>query len=278
MVDDKKRKRDQGEGSAAQPAGSNVLTDVPNTTQAPAAVRAAFTVLPSPPPAAARKRQKKTTKRKTLSTKGRKAVVMNVIASVEAQKLSSAATPAPPAAPPVPPPQPTAAAAPVEDPASTSNLGKAWTKADLTNLARLAEDPAFLREAIPDHPPGEELNWEIISRYFGRYSKGGNAVKQQYYAVVRLMKEARREGRKGSNYVDLVKKALGELPGQRGTVFDIQRVLKEKYIKHLNKYKVKGKLRWKKAVGEILREETSLFYAVSKTESGKHIWELRQAD
>ena len=274
MAGDKKRKRDQA-ANVPHAATQHILASLPNApTLPPAAVQEAFTVLPSPPPVA-RKKQRKTTKRKTLTSKGRKAVVLNVLATVEAQKMSAGATtsaPPPAVVQPPPPPQHTGD---VDDAAATCNKGKAWSKADLTKRARLAEDPAYLRQVIPDHPLGDELDWEIISRFFGRFSKGGTAVKQQYYSVVRLMKEARREGRKGSNYVDLVKKAIGELPNQQGTVFDIQRILKDKYIKHLDKYKVKGKLRWKKAVGEILKEETTLFRSVTKTDGGKYnVWEL----
>ncbi|KAL4527715.1 hypothetical protein Ndes2437A_g02856 [Nannochloris sp. 'desiccata'] len=159
------------------------------------------------------------------------------------------------------------------------NLGKAWSKEDLAKLARLAEDKDFLVATIPDHPDPRssngDLDWELISSHFGRLSKGGVAVKQQYYAVVRLMKQARGEGKKGMNYVDLVKQALTELSENRGTVYEIHAVLKKKYAKHLDKYKVKGQVRWKKAVGEVLRQETSGFEAVEKTESGKIIWKLK---
>lgn len=48
-----------------------------------------------------------------------------------------------------------------------------------------------------------------------RYSRGGTAVRHQYYAVVRLMKQARHEGRKGASYVDLVQAALASLPDRR---------------------------------------------------------------
>lgn len=105
----------------------------------------------------------------------------------------------------------------------------------LPPCCRLAEDRAFLLQAIPEHPPEGELDWELIARHFGRccrpvhvlvtclpklstmawpagmcqaredccwlrgwfeysqlcglpcrrYSRGGAAVRQQYYSVVR---------------------------------------------------------------------------------------------
>ena len=45
-----------------------------------------------------------------------------------------------------------------------------------------------------------------------RYSRGGVAVQHQYRSVVRLMKEARQQGRRGTSYVDLVQQALAALP------------------------------------------------------------------
>ena len=45
-----------------------------------------------------------------------------------------------------------------------------------------------------------------------RHSRGGVAVQQQYRSVVRLMKEARQQGRRGTSYVDLVQQALAALP------------------------------------------------------------------
>jgi hypothetical protein len=38
------------------------------------------------------------------------------------------------------------------------------------------------------------------------------AVQHQYRSVVRLMKEARQQGRRGTSYVDLVQQALAALP------------------------------------------------------------------
>lgn len=35
-------------------------------------------------------------------------------------------------------------------------------------LCRLAEDRAFLLQAIPEHPAEGELDWELIARHFGR--------------------------------------------------------------------------------------------------------------
>jgi len=264
--------------------------------QAPAAVRATITVLanspvagtsrplldPSPSPEAEttpaepaatavgpssrRTKRKKAANRKRLTTKGKRAVILDVLKTIEAERAAAAAT-AGTAVEPAPPDE------------SKRNLGKAWNKEDLAKLARLAEDKEFLLATIPNHPdPGSsngDLNWDLISSHFGRASKGGVAVKQQYYTVVRLMKEARGEGKKGINYVDLVKQALTELPENKGTVYEIHAVLKQKHAKHLDKYKVKGQVRWKKAVGEVLRQETSVFEAIDKTERGKIIWKLK---
>ena len=70
--------------------------------------------------------------------------------------------------------------------------------------------------------------------------------------------------------------ALKELPERQGTVFEVQAVLKAKFGGHLDKYRVKnGGVRWKKAVGEVLREEGALFQAVDKTASGKIVWKLK---
>ena len=241
------------------------------------------------PPAPATRKSPRTTKkpkRKTLTSKGKRAVILNVLASVEAQKFT---TTAPPMAVAPPPPPPTVTPRPVPAPPTpeTCNIGKSWTKEDLAKLTRLVEDSNYLHELIPDHPSSSitttttsttrvaEMDWELISKSFGRYSKGGTAVKHQYNAVLRVLKQARREGRTaGSNYIDLVQKALRELPESSGTVYDIQAVLKKKYSKHLDKYKVKGQVRWKRAVGECLREEESLFEAVGKTETGKIVWKL----
>jgi hypothetical protein len=299
---------------------------------------ASLTMLPPPPPAAAaaphpapppraprapaaqpaKKRARKSAakKRKTLTTKGRRAVVVNTLASLELEKAGG--TPAAAAA---------AAAAPAGDAAldadATRNLGKAWSKADLAALARLAEEPAaFLAAALPGHhpPPGAELDWERLSRHFGRYSKGGGAVRSQYLSVVRMVREAKREGRKGSNYVELVIAALEELPqrcayvcwsalsaaasalgwqllgcGRRccevrfgcsppcaptsacrqGTVFEVQKVLKARHASSLDKYRVNGRVQWKKAVTSVLHEEGSVFEAGGKTEAGKIIWRLK---
>lgn len=47
-----------------------------------------------------------------------------------------------------------------------------------------------------------------------RHSPGGRAVQAQYRLVLRTMKEARGEGRRGANYADLVCQVLLELPGR----------------------------------------------------------------
>jgi hypothetical protein len=113
--------------------------------------------------------------------------VLGVLADVELQRAAAApavsADAAPgaaaaqqqqqraPAQPPAAPQQQhqqQPAAQPPADPAATANLGRAWSKADVATLARLAEDRAFLLLTIPQHPPGGELDWELISRHFGR--------------------------------------------------------------------------------------------------------------
>lgn len=189
-----------------------------------AAVRAEIVVSTAAPDDHIVKRKKKQKRvRKTLTTKGRRAVVLNVLASVEAKKMVAGPAPgaaataaadggrgAPEVSVPAAPlaQQPPAAAAVANH---TCKLGKAWSKVDLAKLARLAEDGAYLHELIPTHPEGE-LDWELIARHFGRYSKHGAAVRNQYLSVKRIGKEARREGRNGANYVDLVQQALQELP------------------------------------------------------------------
>lgn len=284
MAEERKRKRDAALDPA--PAAVRVAISVapspppppPRRAAKPAAATQAAAVAPSAPPppppargAARPKRSKPAKKKKTLSAKGRKAVVLNVMATVEAQKMAAG----PPAAPAPPPPPPQAAPTP-EDAAASVKRGKAWNKEDLATLTRLAEDPEFLRATIPDHPPGPELDWEAISRHFERFSKGGTAVRQQYYAVVRLMKQARREGRRGGNYVDMVRETLAGLPGRAGTVYEVQAALKKgPHAKCLDKYKEKGQVRWKKAVGECLREEGGLFENTGKNAAGKIIWTLK---
>ncbi|PSC72522.1 putative manganese-transporting ATPase PDR2 [Micractinium conductrix] len=174
-----------------------------------------------------------------------------------------------------PPPQPQQPQQP-DDPSATANLGRAWSKADITKLTRLAEDRAFLLAALPQHPAEGELDWELISRHFGRHSRGGMAVKQQYNGVLRVVKAARHEGKKGHSYVDLVQTALRALPNGRGTVYEIQALLKRDHSSKLDKYREKnGALRWKKAVGEVLRDQPALFEAVGKTATGKHVWALK---
>ena len=75
-------------------------------------------------------------------------------------------------------------AAPADDPAATANLGRAWSKADIGTLARLAEDRAFLLATIPRHPAEGELDWELIARHFGRWGgrrwtgRGGQLVQE----------------------------------------------------------------------------------------------------
>jgi hypothetical protein len=309
MTPAKRRKANETNDDARAPKAAALLA------QAPAAVRATITVLANSPvagpsrprqppvevpasepepsfspeteeepeeePAAAaadpsssrsKPKRKKATKRKTLTTKGKRAVILKVLATVEAERTAAAAAAAAAAA--------TATTTTATEDEAKRNLGKAWNKEDLAKLARLAQDKEFLQATIPDHPDlnsssSNDLDWELISSYFGRFSKGGVAVKQQYYAVVRLMKQARGEGKKGSTYMDLVKQALMELPENKGTVYDIHAVLKKNHAKHLDKYKVKGQVRWKKAVGEVLRQESTVFEVVEKTESGKIIWKLK---
>jgi hypothetical protein len=307
MTPTKKPKTDEAEDNAC--GGNNEPKAAALLAQAPAAVRATITVLANSPVAGpSRQRQplaepvpepeplhepsaspepeaalvepasaavgpstRRTKRKKVAKRKTKRTVILNVLATIEAERAAAAAAAAATVT------TATEGTAPPDE--SKRNLGKAWNKEDLAKLARLAEDKDFLLATIPDHPDpassNGDLDWELISSYFGRSSKGGVAVKQQYYAVVRLMKEVRREGKKGMNYVDLVKAALTELPEHRGTVYEIQAVLKEKYAKHLDKYKVKGQIRWKRAVGEVLRQETSVFEAVEKTERGKIIWKVR---
>ncbi|KAL4443513.1 hypothetical protein ABPG75_011250 [Micractinium tetrahymenae] len=243
---------------------------------------------------AGEKKKRKSSKkkeRKTLTAKGKRAAVLAVLADVEVNGAAAATAAAAGAQAATPPReqqqqqqqqqqhhhQPQAAgatAAPAEDPAATANLGRAWSKADIGMLARLAEDRAFLLATIPQHPAEGELDWELISRHFGRYSRGGVAVRQQYYAVQRLVKAARHEGKKGRSYVDLVRQALERLPGRRGTVYEIQAVLKRDFSSSLDKYRDKGRLRWKAAVGEVLRDHGALFEQVGKTPTGKIVWQL----
>ena len=92
-----------------------------------------------------------------------------VLADVELQRAAAAPATAAVAAPvAAAQQQQQPAAQPPADQAATANLGRAWSKADVATLARLAEDRAFLLLTIPQHPPGGELDWELISRHFGR--------------------------------------------------------------------------------------------------------------
>ena len=157
----------------------------------PAAAAATGAAAPPPAaaaPAAAKRRRSSGSKRperKTLTVRCKRAAVLGVLADVELQRAAAApaaaaAAPgasaqqqqqqqrAPAQAPPAPQQQQQAAAQPPADPAATANLGRAWSKADVATLARLAEDRAFLLLTIPQHPPGGELDWELISRHFGR--------------------------------------------------------------------------------------------------------------
>ena len=68
--------------------------------------------------------------------------------------------------------------------------------------------PVTLSEGLPPLP--YLPLWACWS--MRRYSRGGVAVQQQYRSVVRLMKEARQQGRRGTSYVDLVQQALAALP------------------------------------------------------------------
>jgi hypothetical protein len=60
------------------------------------------------------------------------------------------------------------AAAPAPSAADIRNLKKSWSRADTTKLARMGRDRAYLVELIPDHSPAGDLDWELISKYFGR--------------------------------------------------------------------------------------------------------------
>jgi hypothetical protein len=58
----------------------------------------------------------------------------------------------------------------------TSNLGKGWNKDDLAKLTRMAASRTFLQQQIPEHPAdAEELDFELISKYFGRCTVDGRA-------------------------------------------------------------------------------------------------------
>ncbi|KAI7842523.1 hypothetical protein COHA_003877 [Chlorella ohadii] len=91
------------------------------------------------------------------------------------------------------------------------------------------------------------------------------------------MKEARHEGKRGTSYVDLVQRALSSLPDRRGTVYEIQAVLKRDCASCLDKYQTPKGVRWKLAVSEVLRDQQALFEAAGKTASGKIVWRLRDA-
>ena len=140
------------------------------------------------------------------------------------------------------------------------------------------QDRAYVLHLIPTHPADEAvpLDFDSIGRFFGRHA---SAVRQQYYSITRTIKEAKRETRKGGNYVELMQEAMRRLPGQQGTIFDIQAVLKKEFSSHLDKYKVKGKAQWKKVVGECLREQGEVFERLpEKTASGKIVWRLKQEE
>ena len=58
-------------------------------------------------------------------------------------------------------------------------------------------------------------------------------------------------------------------------MYEVHAVLKAKHASNLDKYKVRNRVQWKKAVGAVLRQERALFEAAGKTATGKIIWRLR---
>jgi hypothetical protein len=157
---------------------------------------------------AERKRKQRKKQRKTLTAKGKRAAVVGVLAETELAKAAEmtgvAAAQAireddnsepqqqqqqevQPLGPAVQPSSPAGAApSPASiDPAATANLGRAWSKADIATLARLAEDRAFLVQTVAGHPADGDLDWELISRHFGRCRGGGYTVLHSWQAFLR---------------------------------------------------------------------------------------------
>ncbi|GAB4820600.1 hypothetical protein N2152v2_007646 [Parachlorella kessleri] len=286
--------REQAQPAAAQQDSSSVqLTTAASPLRpvqpAAAASVANIVVLPTPPTTTAdataavepgRKKRRRTQKKAVLRAAAAAVAAVPQLtepggegAPAAAADPAGAAAAGPAGAPAAM--APAAAAAPLVPAAWTANLKRAWSKADTTKLARLAGDREYLTETIPGHPAIGELDWELIAKHFGRYSKGGAAVQNQYRLVVRTVKERQQKAKKGASYPQLVKEALLCLPHNQGTVLDIQRYLKRFKAGHLDTYKDGKSTRWKKAVQEVLRKETSMFEQVGKSDTNKILWHLR---
>ena len=222
-------------------------------------------------------RRKSSKRSKTLSTRQVRYIVTDIMVSIQVAQFTSIKSKFECVAPKI---LPVAKSIPdIDDPFAIRNLNLAWSRKEVATLATLAEDPPYLHVLVPQHPPGP-IDFEFLSRYFGRYSPGGTAVKSQWYMVLRLLKEAKREHRKQGRYLDIVVEAMNYLPNKQGTVFDIQRVLAERqeFSSFLDKYQSSGSRktkRWKEAVRMCLEEEDDVFKVLGKTDTGKKVWALK---
>jgi hypothetical protein len=174
----------QGSGDVAAPAASaaaaiprGIITTLcrpaatdDTTAAGPSRKDAPAGTVPAPPQQrqqpAPRAAKRKRRERKTLTARGKRAAVVRTLA--EPPPGSQAAPPAAAPEPPAPAGAAAPAAATQSVEAATVNLGRAWSKADVAKLARLAEDPNYLRTLAPDHPPGADIDFELLSRHFGR--------------------------------------------------------------------------------------------------------------
>lgn len=215
------------------------------------------------------KRSLKKKPRKSLTINSRNRVVLNALADAENGALAYPASDA------------AGTCVDTTDSNYTSKLGKAWSKRDLATLTKLAKDRKYLQECIPQHPlPPAEVDFELISKLLHRYSPGGCAVRHQWAAIQRIDQERNLVGRKGINYMDLVKEVLQSLPDGMGSVLDIQRVLRSnlKYAKYLDKHRSNlqaNKIAWKAAVTKCLRD-CAVFKKCGKGNNGKFIYRLTE--
>jgi hypothetical protein len=226
-----------------------------------------------------RRKKKGTQERKSLTAKHKQRVILKSLRSLE--QMETEAPPPPAAAEDSLPNSIENKDKSHESADITSNLGKSWSKKDLALLTKLAENRDILQTTIPHHPsPPSDVDWEVVSKYFKRFSKGGQAVRHQWLEVQRLAKLSRGDAKGGKTYVELVAAALKALPGQRGDIFEIQKSMKMNCYRYLDNYKVGGKVAWKVASAKALKEyhEVAFWQEEERSRGGKIIWKLRAGD
>ena len=259
-----------------QQALPEVVPTNPHQQQQQPAQAHAHTHAQAQAPQPKRRKKKGTRERKSLTAKHKQRLILKSLRSLEQMETEAAP---PPAADEDSQPNTIENKDEIDESADiTSNLGKSWSKKDLALLTKLAENRDVLQTTIPHHPAlPSEVDWEVVSKYFKRFSKGGQAVRHQWLDVRRLAKLSRGDAKSGKTYVELVAAALRALPGQRGDVFEIQKSLKMKCSRYLDNYKVGGKVAWKVASAKALKEyhEVAFWQEEERSRGGKIIWKLR---